>query len=101
MPTPNVSAVDLVFDSERPTSADAINAAMAEVSENSLKGVLAVTDKPLVSSDLNHHPASSILHLDQTKVMDTGMSRIFSWYDNEWGFSNRMLDLAQHMAGMK
>ena len=101
VPTPNVSAVDLVFDSERPTSADAINAAMAEASENSLKGVLAVTDKPLVSSDLNHHPASSILHLDQTKVMDAGMSRIFSWYDNEWGFSNRMLDLAQHMAGMK
>ncbi len=101
VPTPNVSAVDLVFDPERLTSADAINQAMIDASETGLKDVLAVTGKPLVSSDLNHHPASSILHLDQTKVMDTGMSRIFSWYDNEWGFSNRMLDLAQHMAAMK
>ena len=101
VPTPNVSAVDLVFETETACSAEQINDAMVAASEGRLKDVLAVTDRPLVSSDLNHHPASSILHLDQTKVMETGMSRIFSWYDNEWGFSNRMLDLAQHMAGLK
>ena len=101
VPTPNVSAVDLVFESERPSSAEDINHAMIAAANGRLKDVLAVTDRPVVSSDLNHHPASSILHLDQTKVMDTGMSRIFSWYDNEWGFSNRMLDLAQHMSAMK
>ena len=98
VPTPNVSAVDLVFQPERAMSAQALNQKMQEASAGWLSGVLDVTDRPLVSSDLNHHPASSILHLDQTKVMDGGMIRIFSWYDNEWGFSNRMLDTAQYLS---
>ena len=98
VPTPNVSAVDLVFQPERTMSAQALNQKMQEASAGWLSGVLDVTDRPLVSSDLNHHPASSILHLDQTKVMDGGMTRIFSWYDNEWGFSNRMLDTAQYLS---
>ena len=94
VPTPNVSAVDLVFMPTKKVSAEEINNAMIEASQGALSGVLATTDKPLVSSDFNHHPASSILHLDQTNAMPEGMSRIFSWYDNEWGFSNRMLDVA-------
>lgn len=94
VPTPNVSAVDLVFMPSRPTTAKAINDAMIAAANGPLAGVLATTDLPLVSSDMNHHPASSILHLDQTNVMPDGMARIFSWYDNEWGFSNRMLDVA-------
>ncbi len=100
VPTPNVSAVDLVFQPESPITAEALNAKMVEASSGWLSGVLDYTDKPLVSSDLNHHAASSIIHLDQTKVMDQGMTRIFSWYDNEWGFSNRMLDTAKHIASL-
>ena len=94
VPTPNVSAVDLVFMPTNKTSVEAVNEAMIAAANGPLAGVLATTDKPLVSSDLNHHPASSILHLDQTSIMPDGMGRIFSWYDNEWGFSNRMLDVA-------
>ena len=98
VPTPNVSAVDLVFQPERIMDAEALNAAMIEASEGPLKGVLDVTDKPLVSSDMNHNPASSVLHLDQTRCMEGGMTRLFSWYDNEWGFSNRMLDVSAYLA---
>ena len=94
VPTPNVSAVDLVFMPTNKTSLEAVNEAMIAAANGPLAGVLATTDKPLVSSDFNHHPASSILHLDQTSIMPDGMGRIFSWYDNEWGFSNRMLDVA-------
>ena len=94
VPTPNVSAVDLTFMPSRPVSAEAINDALLAAANGPLAGVLATTDKPLVSSDLNHHPASSVAHLDQTRVMEGGMARLFSWYDNEWGFSNRMLDVA-------
>lgn len=101
VPTPNVSAVDLVFMPKRPASADQLTEMfITGASSPSLSGVLAVTDKQLVSSDLNHHPASSIIHLDQTRVMADGMIRVFSWYDNEWGFSNRMLDIAAHLAKM-
>ena len=94
VPTPNVSAVDLVFMPSANTTAEAVNDAMINAANGPLAGILATTDKPLVSSDLNHHSASSIFHLDQTTIMPDGMGRIFSWYDNEWGFSNRMLDVS-------
>jgi glyceraldehyde 3-phosphate dehydrogenase len=94
VPTPNVSAVDLVFNASRETSVDEINEAMKAAANGDLKGVLAYTDEPLVSIDFNHDPHSSTLHLDQTKVMGGTMCRILSWYDNEWGFSNRMVDTA-------
>ena len=98
VPTPNVSAVDLVLMPERQISEETLNALFIEAASGSLKGVMAVTDKPLVSSDLNHCPASVTMHLDQTKVMPDGMVRLFGWYDNEWGFSNRMSDSASYLA---
>jgi len=94
VPTPNVSAVDFVFEPVKQTSVDEINQYIKNAASSELKGVLDFTDRELVSTDFNHHPASSIVHLDQTRVMPDGMTRIFSWYDNEWGFSNRMLDTA-------
>ncbi len=97
VPTPNVSVVDLTFESDSATSAEAINAAMQEAASGSLKGVLGVTDEKLVSMDFNHDPHSSIFATDQTKVMDGTMCRVLSWYDNEWGFSNRMSDTAVEM----
>ena len=97
VPTPNVSAVDLSFEAMRDTNADEINAALQAAANGPLKGVLEVTDHKLVSSDFNHHPASSIFASDQTKVMDGNFCRILAWYDNEWGFSNRMADTAVAM----
>ena len=97
VPTPNVSCVDLTFDAGRDTTVDEINEAMIAAANGPLKGVLDVTDKPLVSIDLNHAPASSTFALDQTRVMDGRMVRILTWYDNEWGFSNRMADVAALM----
>ena len=97
VPTPNVSVVDLTFIASRATSVDEINAAIREAADGPLKGVLGYTDEPLVSSDFNHDPHSSIFHTDQTKVMDGTMCRILTWYDNEWGFSNRMADTAVAM----
>ncbi|MGY3437107.1 MULTISPECIES: type I glyceraldehyde-3-phosphate dehydrogenase [unclassified Marinovum] len=97
VPTPNVSVVDLTFEASRATTVDEINAAIRAAADGPLKGVLGYTDKPLVSSDFNHDPHSSIFHCDQTKVMDGTMVRILSWYDNEWGFSNRMADTAVAM----
>ena len=93
VPTPNVSAVDLVFEPTRPMSAEDINAALVEAAV-SMAPVMTVTDRPLVSTDFNHDPASAVVHLDQTRVMPDGMTRVLAWYDNEWGFSNRMLDTA-------
>jgi glyceraldehyde 3-phosphate dehydrogenase len=99
VPTPNVSCVDLVFEASRKTSADEVNAAISKAaSEGPLKGVLAVNDEPLVSIDFNHNPASSTFDLTQTQVVDGKMVRILTWYDNEWGFSNRMSDTAVCMA---
>lgn len=99
VPTPNVSCVDLVFEAGRKTTVDEINAAMTKAaSEGPLKGVLAVNDEPLVSIDFNHNPASSTFDLTQTQVVDGKMVRILSWYDNEWGFSNRMSDTAVTLA---
>lgn len=99
VPTPNVSCVDLTFEASRDTTINEINAAFeAAAAEGALKGVLGTTNEPLVSMDFNHDSRSSIVALDQTKVMEGTMCRILSWYDNEWGFSNRMLDTATQMA---
>ncbi|WP_347312253.1 type I glyceraldehyde-3-phosphate dehydrogenase [Defluviimonas sp. SAOS-178_SWC] len=97
VPTPNVSVVDLVFEAARDTSVEEINAAIRTAADGRLKGILGYTDRPNVSSDFNHDPHSSIFHMDQTKVMDGRMCRILAWYDNEWGFSNRMADTAVAM----
>ncbi len=97
VPTPNVSLIDLKFVSKRPTSKDEINKVMAEAAEGELKGVLTVNNEPLVSVDFNHHPASSIFDLTETHVIEGKFCRILSWYDNEWGFSNRMADTAVAM----
>jgi glyceraldehyde 3-phosphate dehydrogenase len=99
VPTPNVSVVDLTFVPSRATSVEAINAAMeAAAGSGPLKGILAVTHDPLVSIDFNHNPASSTVALPQTQMVDGGLGRVLSWYDNEWGFSTRMSDTAVHMA---
>ncbi len=98
VPTPNVSVVDLTFEAGRDVTAEEINAAIHAAAEGPLKGILGVTDSKLVSMDFNHDPHSSIFATDQTKVMDGNFVRILSWYDNEWGFSNRMADTAVAMA---
>jgi glyceraldehyde 3-phosphate dehydrogenase len=98
VPTPNVSVVDFKFVAKKATSKDEINTAIKAAAEQQLKGVLAYTNEPNVSIDFNHHPASSIFHMDQTKVMEGTLVRVLSWYDNEWGFSNRMADTAVAMA---
>ena len=97
VPTPNVSVVDLKFVAKRATSKDEINGAIKRAAEQQLKGILGYTDQPNVSGDFNHDPHSSVFHMDQTKVMDGTLVRIMSWYDNEWGFSNRMVDTAVAM----
>lgn len=97
VPTPNVSVVDLVFEAARETSVEEINAAIRAAADGRLKGILGYTDMPNVSMDFNHDPRSSIFHMDQTKVMAGRMVRILTWYDNEWGFSNRMADTAVAM----
>ncbi|MGQ5719430.1 type I glyceraldehyde-3-phosphate dehydrogenase [Pseudochrobactrum asaccharolyticum] len=94
VPTPNVSVVDLTFEAKRATSVEEINNAIREAANGRLKGILGYTDEPLVSIDFNHNPHSSVFHMDQTKVMEGTMVRILTWYDNEWGFSNRMSDTA-------
>ncbi len=101
VPTINVSAVDLCFVAERDTSVDEINSVLKDASEGSLKGVLAYNDEPLVSIDFNHNPASSVYDASLTKVMEGTLVKVIAWYDNEWGFSNRMLDttIALYNAG--
>ena len=97
VPTPNVSVVDLVFEAKRDTSVEEINDAVRKAADGALKGILGYTDEKLVSCDFNHDPRSSVFHMDQTKVMEGRLCRILSWYDNEWGFSNRMSDTAVAM----
>ncbi len=98
VPTPNVSVVDLKFIAKRATSVEEINAAIKEAATSGpLKGILGYTEFKNVSSDFNHDPHSSVFHMDQTKVMDGTFCSILSWYDNEWGFSNRMADTAVAM----
>ena len=94
VPTPNVSVVDLKFIAKRATTVQEINDAINAAANGTLKGILGVTDEPNVSIDFNHDPHSSIIALDQTKVMDGNFVSVLSWYDNEWGFSNRMADTA-------
>ena len=98
VPTPNVSVIDLKIVSKKPTTVDEINAAMKRAAAQEMKGVLAIVDAPLVSHDFNHDPASSSFALDQTRVIDGNFVRVMSWYDNEWGFANRMTDTAAAMA---
>lgn len=100
VPTPNVSLVDLTFDAGRATTADEINEAIKAASEGKLKGVLGYEDMPAVSIDFNHNPNSSTFDSSQTKVTDGTFVRILTWYDNEWGFSNRMSDTAVKMASL-
>ncbi|MEP9354019.1 type I glyceraldehyde-3-phosphate dehydrogenase [Xanthobacter sp. KR7-65] len=97
VPTPNVSVIDLKFVAKRPTTKEEINEAIIAAAAQQLKGILGFTDQPNVSIDFNHNPNSSTFHLDQTKVMDGTLVRVLSWYDNEWGFSNRMADTAVAM----
>ena len=98
VPTPNVSLIDFTFAARKATTVEAINAAIVAAAKGRLAGILATNDQPLVSSDFNHNPASSIFDLGQTQVVDGTFVRVLSWYDNEWGFSNRMLDTAATMA---
>ena len=94
VPTPNVSMIDLVFNAKKKVTIEEINKAMIKVSSGSLKGVLNTSDEPLVSIDYNHNPASSTFDLTQTEVIGGKLGRVLSWYDNEWGFANRMSDTA-------
>src|SRR5438105_6386439 len=97
VPTPNVSVIDFKFVAKRATSKDEINGAVKRAAEQQLKGILGYTEQPNVSIDFNHDAHSSVFHMDQTKVMDGTLVRVMSWYDNEWGFSNRMIDTAVAM----
>jgi glyceraldehyde 3-phosphate dehydrogenase len=97
VPTINVSIVDLSFVAKRPTSVDEVNKAVKQASESDLKGILEYNTEPLVSSDFNHNPASSIFDATLTKVAEGTLVKVSSWYDNEWGFSNRMVDTAVAM----
>ncbi len=101
VPTPNVSVVDFKFVPKRDTTAEEINAAVMAMADGELKGILGYYSEPLVSSDFNHDARSSIFSLEGTKTIDGKMVRVMSWYDNEWGFSNRMLDtaVAMHKVG--
>ena len=98
VPTPNVSVVDLVFVAKRATTVAEVNEAIKAAANGSLKGILGWTDQPNVSIDFNHDSHSSTFHMDQTKVMEGTLVRVMSWYDNEWGFSNRMADTAVAIA---
>ncbi|MBV2144741.1 type I glyceraldehyde-3-phosphate dehydrogenase [Falsochrobactrum sp. TDYN1] len=97
VPTPNVSVIDFKFLAKKNVTVEEVNAVLVAASEGPLKGILAYTNDPLVSIDLNHNPASSTFALDQTKVIEGNLVRVMSWYDNEWGFSNRMSDTAVAM----
>jgi glyceraldehyde 3-phosphate dehydrogenase (phosphorylating) len=97
VPTPNVSVVDFKFVPKRPTTFEEINGAIKAAADGKLKGILGYTEDKNVSIDFNHDPRSSVFHLDQTKVLEGTFVRVLSWYDNEWGFSNRMADVAVAM----
>ena len=100
VPTPNVSLVDLKFVPARTTSAEEINAALRAAAGGPMKGILEVFEEPMVSIDFNHCAASSSVDLGGTQVVDGSLARVMSWYDNEWGFANRMLDTASKMAAL-
>lgn len=98
VPTPNVSLVDVVFQLEKTTTAEEVNAALKRAAESELKGVLGYTEEPLVSKDFNGDPRSSIVDALSTKVLDGNFAKVLSWYDNEWAFSSRVIDLVEHIA---
>jgi len=97
VPTPNVSVIDLKVVTKKAATVEEVNGAMKRAAQQELKGILGTTDAPNVSIDFNHDPHSSTFHMDQTKVMNGTLVRVLSWYDNEWGFSNRMADTAVAM----
>jgi len=99
VPTPNVSVVDLTVELKSETTAEAINAAMTKAAMGSLKGILEVSTEELVSIDFRGNPASSIVDAPLTRVLQGNLAKVFAWYDNEWGFSCRMIDLIRFMAG--
>ena len=100
VPTPNVSLIDLTLVTEKEVTPESINDAMSKASKGDLKGILDINQKPLVSKDFNHNPHSSIFDATQTQVVKGKFSRVLSWYDNEWGFSNRMCDTAIQIASL-
>jgi glyceraldehyde 3-phosphate dehydrogenase len=97
VPTPNVSVIDFKFVAKRATTKDEVNGAVKRAADQQMKGILGYTEQPNVSIDFNHDPHSAVFHMDQTKVMDGTLVRVMAWYDNEWGFSNRMADTAVAM----
>ena len=97
VPTANVSMLDFVFEAKQPLTVAMINEALTTAAKGALQGILAVNDLPLVSVDFNHNPASAIFDVNQTQVVGETMGRVLAWYDNEWGFSNRMIDTALYM----
>jgi glyceraldehyde 3-phosphate dehydrogenase len=101
VPTPNVSLVDLTFATEKPTSAEEINQAVRQASDGELKGILTYSDDQLVSVDFNHDPHSSVVDTTFTRSVDPHLHKVMAWYDNEWGYSNRILDLIAHIARVK
>ncbi|HEX6640946.1 MAG TPA: type I glyceraldehyde-3-phosphate dehydrogenase [Thermoanaerobaculia bacterium] len=101
VPTPNVSLVDLTFNTEKATNRDEINQALRDAANGELKGILAYSDEELVSIDFNHNPHSSIVDTEYTRSVGPNTHKVLSWYDNEWGYSNRVLDLIAHVAGLK
>src|SRR4051794_4185327 len=98
VPTPNVSVVDFVAVTKKPATNEGVNAALKEAAEGPMKGILAYTEEPLVSSDLLHNPNSSIVDAELTKVLDGNLVKVVAWYDNEWGYSNRVVDLVTFLA---
>ena len=100
VPTPNVSLIDLTFTAAQPTNVETVNKAVIAAANGAMKGILNINDTPLVSMDFNHDPASSTFDISQTQVVDATLVRVLSWYDNEWGFSNRMNDVAVVLGGL-
>jgi glyceraldehyde 3-phosphate dehydrogenase len=101
VPTANVSLIDFTFDAARETSADEVNALMEDAAKsNRLKGIVGINKAPTVSVDFNHDPHSSTFDVTQTQVLDKTFVRVLSWYDNEWGFSNRMVEVAAYFGAM-
>src|SRR4029077_13896842 len=101
VPTANVSLIDLTFDAARETSAEEVNTLMEDAAKsNRLRGIVGINKAPTVSCDFNHDPHSSTFDVTQTQVLDKRFVRILSWYDNEWGFSNRMVEVAAYFGGM-
>ena len=98
VPTPNVSLISLVAETERNTTIEAVNNAMQSAAEGSLKGILSYCEEPLVSVDFNGNPASSVVDALSTNVLGGNMVKVLAWYDNEWGYSNRVVDLVRHVA---